>query len=100
MKNNVLRNFIYSLRKVWKIDKVYILLSLIQMMLAAVNTYTYSYTIKVAIEAFETSKPFNDYIINILSMVAISLIINVLINIIKYTYIQVSLLQIYWKNSK
>ena len=86
MKNNVLRNFIFSLRKVWKIDKVYILLSLIQMMLAAVNTYTYSYTIKVAIEAFETSKPFNDYIINVLSMVAISLIINVLINIIDNYY--------------
>jgi len=86
MKNKVLKNFIYSLKKVWKIDKLFIILCMFQNILWAVNTYTYSYTIKIAIEAFETAKLYEEYILNVLSMILISLIISVTIELINNYY--------------
>lgn len=82
MKNNVIKNFFYSLKRVWRFDKGYVILNLLSNILWAVNSYTYSFAIKFAIEAFEESKPFDTYIINILSVVVVTLILSCTIEII------------------
>lgn len=90
MKNNVFKNFIYSLKKVWKIDKSYIILGVISSILSAINVYVYSYTIKVAVSAIENSDIFEVYLLKVLLTVVIGLIISCIINIIdNYFWVRV-----------
>lgn len=76
-KNNVLKNFLFSIGKVWKVDKIYIIVSVLLNIISAISVYTYSYTLKVAIDAIENKLPIEVFIRNVLVMIIISLALNV-----------------------
>ena len=49
------KNFLFSIGKVWKVDKIYIIVSILLNIISAISVYTYSYTLKVAIDAIENN---------------------------------------------
>ncbi|MDD2492324.1 MAG: ABC transporter ATP-binding protein [Bacilli bacterium] len=82
-KNHLLNNFYYALKKVWEINKKYIVYNIIFNILDSLNVFTYSYIIKLALDALEKGKLMKDFIFIEFIIVSISLIISIICSYLK-----------------
>ena len=82
-RNNVLKTFFYSIKKVWKIDKNYIIYKFIYHILDSVRVFAYSYIIKLALDALEKEKTIREFIVIESIAVGIALIISIICSCLK-----------------
>lgn len=74
-KPNIIRNFFYSLRKIYKVDKIYVIETIVYTVVSALVVFMYPYILKIAIEAIEQNLEFKELIIKVLVIVIIVLIL-------------------------
>jgi len=74
-KPNIIRNFFYSLKKIYKVDKIYVIETIVYTVISALIVFMYPYILKIAIEAIEQNLEFKELIIKVLVIVIIVLIL-------------------------
>lgn len=74
-KPNIIRNFFYSLKKIYKVDKIYVIETIVYTVISALIVFMYPYILKIAIEAIEQNLSFKELIIKVLAIVIIVLIL-------------------------
>lgn len=74
-KPNIIRNFFYSLGKIYKVDKVYVFETIVYTIISSLVVFMYPYILKIAIEAIEQNLEFKELIIKVLVIVIIVLIL-------------------------
>lgn len=74
-KPNIIKNFFYSLGKIYKVDKVYVFETIVYTIISALVVFMYPYILKIAIEAIEQNLEFKELIIKVLVIVIIVLIL-------------------------
>lgn len=82
VKPNVISNLIYSIKKLFKIDKLFFLLMSIKTLVDATIVFTYPYILKTAVEGIELKKSFKEVIFEVLVIVLINLILSIISNYI------------------
>ena len=82
VKANIVRNFLYSLKKVYSVDKGYVFKSLISTILRAINTFMYPYILKTAVEGIEQKKEFSEIVFDVLIIICIAFVTSLLTNLI------------------
>lgn len=70
-KANIIKNFIYSLKKIAKVDKVIIIESFFSAIIRSLVVFMYPYILKTAISAIESGKEFKDLVISVVLIVSI-----------------------------
>lgn len=80
-KFNLISNWLYSFKVIYKYDKFYVFWKYISVILNALNGFMWALGIKIAIEAIETNKPFDLFFKELLIYSVAILVINVLIRI-------------------
>lgn len=78
-KPNIIKNFFYSLKKIYKTDKIFVLETIIHTIISALVVFMYPYILKMAIEAIEQNLSFKELILKVL-IVVVSVMILVFIN--------------------
>lgn len=78
-KPNIIKNFFYSLKKICKTDKIFVLETIIHTIISALVVFMYPYILKMAIEAIEQNLSFKELILKVL-IVVVSVMILVFIN--------------------
>lgn len=78
-KPNIIKNFFYSLKKIYKIDKIFVFETIIHTIISALVTFMYPYILKIAIEAIEQKFSFKELILKVF-IVTVSVMILVFIN--------------------
>lgn len=78
-KPNIIKNFFYSLKKIYKTDKIFVLETIIHTIISALVVFMYPYILKIAIEAIEQNLSFKELILKVL-IVVVSVMILVFIN--------------------
>lgn len=74
-KPNIIKNFFYSLGKIYKVDKVYVFETIVYTIISSLVVFMYPYILKIAIEAIEQNLEFKELIIKVLVIVIIVLIL-------------------------
>ena len=74
-KPNIIKNFFYSLGKIYKVDKVYVFETIVYTIISSLVVFMYPYILKIAIEAIEQNLEFKELIIEVLVIVIIVLIL-------------------------
>jgi len=82
VKANIFRNFLYSLKKVYSVDKGYVIKSLLSTVLIAVSSFMYPYILKTAVEGIEQKKDFTEIVVNVLIIISIAFVLNLSTNLI------------------
>ena len=78
-KPNIIKNFFYSLKKIYKIDKIFVFETIIHTIISALVVFMYPYILKMAIEAIEQNLIFKELILKVL-IVVVSVMILVFFN--------------------
>ncbi len=78
-KPNIIKNFFYSLKKIYKIDKLYVFETIIHTVISALVTFMYPYILKISIESIEQNLSFKELILKVF-IVTVSVMILVFIN--------------------
>ncbi|MBQ8292458.1 MAG: ABC transporter ATP-binding protein [Bacilli bacterium] len=78
-KPNIIKNFFYSLKKIYKIDKIFVFETIIHTIISALVVFMYPYILKMAIEAIEQNLSFKELILKVL-IVVVSVMILVFFN--------------------
>lgn len=68
-KTNILRNFFYTLKKIYKLDKVYIFKSIVITIIDSIIVFMTPYILKVAIEAIEEKLSFQEVLLKVLILI-------------------------------
>lgn len=79
----ILKSFFYSLKKIWGIDKVYIIYKFVYHILSSISIFAYSYIIKLALDALERQTTMRYFIIIESLFVSLALIISIICNCLK-----------------
>lgn len=79
----ILKSFFYSLKKIWGIDKVYIIYKFVYHILSSISIFAYSYIIKIALDALERQTTMRYFIIIESLFVSLALIISIICNCLK-----------------
>ena len=77
-KANIIRNFFFSVKKIFKADKIFVFESLLQAIISAMTAYMASYILKIAVDGLETGKEFKDVMINVTTVVIVLLILAII----------------------
>lgn len=77
-KANIIKNFFYSFKKIWALDKIYVFQTIINTFITSLVVYVYPYILKIAIEAIEQKKNFKELIIDVLFIVICVLILSLI----------------------
>lgn len=78
-KPNIIKNFFYSLKKIYKTDKIFVFETIVHTIISALVVFMYPYILKMAIEAIEQNLSFKELILKVL-IVIVSVMILVFIN--------------------
>lgn len=82
-ETGIFKYFAYSLNKIWIIDKTYIIYKFVYHILSSIRIFTYSYIIKLALDALERQTTMRNFIIIESLSVGLALIISIICNCLK-----------------
>ena len=78
-KPNIIKNFFYSLKKIYKADKIFFFETMVHTIISALVVYMYPYILKIAIEAIEQKLSFKELILKVF-IIVVSVLVLVFIN--------------------
>ncbi len=78
-KPNIIKNFLYSLKKIYKADKIFFFETMVHTIISALVVFMYPYILKIAIEAIEKNLSFKELILKVF-IIVVSVLILVFIN--------------------
>lgn len=74
-KYSITKNFLYSLKLVWKTDKSYVINTIIASLFSTLNMFVFPYILKVAVEGIELNKEFKTVVLEVLFITIIAFIL-------------------------
>ncbi|MDD2259223.1 MAG: ABC transporter ATP-binding protein [Bacilli bacterium] len=75
-KAHIVKEFIYAVKEVASIDKLFIYQKILYAILSSVNSFAYAYVIRVAVSAIEQNKPIEIFIRDVLIVSGIAFLIS------------------------
>ncbi|MDD3171123.1 MAG: ABC transporter ATP-binding protein [Bacilli bacterium] len=85
-KGNIISNFFFALKKIYKIDKIFILSGFLKTIISSVSVFIYPYILKVAIEGIELQREFKEVIIEVIITISIAFLLNTITSLIEHDY--------------
>ena len=74
-KPNIIKNFFFSLKKIYKKDKIFVFETIVHTIISALVVFMYPYILKMAIEAIEQNLSFKELILRVLIVIIIVMIL-------------------------
>ena len=81
---NIFKNFIYSLKKIYNVDKLFVFETILHTIISSLLVFMYPFILKTAIETIELKLDFSHLILKVLIIILIVLVLSLINNICSY----------------